>query len=140
MSTHQVLDITSQLTELERIRRFLRRFCEPLLTAGYDDGGLVQLELAVNEAAANVIKHAFHGREDQSIRIEARTEGDRVIVMILHHGDPFTPDDVPPPSFDGSRSNGFGVYLIKSCVDEVRYTEDDQGQNCIYMVKSFAKP
>ena len=136
----QNLEISSQLTELPRVRQFLRDFCNPLLTQGYREDSLLELELAVNEAATNVIKHAYHGREDQNIRIEAESEADSVVIRIVHRGDSFDPDAVPPPSFDGSRSNGFGVYLIKTCVDLVRYTQDEHGQNDIYLMKHFSKP
>lgn len=136
---YQNLEISSQLAELPVVRQFLRDFCNLLLTQGYREENLLELELAVNEAATNIIKHAYHGREDHEIRIGAESEADRVVIRIGYYGDSFNPEAVPPPSFDGSRSNGFGVYLIKTCVDEVRYTQDAQGQNWIYLMKHFSK-
>jgi serine/threonine-protein kinase RsbW len=137
MTAREVLDITSRLEELSRIRDFLHVFCETYTGEGFTEEYMAQLELAVNEAATNVMKHAYHGREGQPIQVEAHADPGRVVIVLLHHGDSFTPESVPPPAFDGSRSNGFGVFLIRNCVDEVRYTTDDQGRNAIYMVKSY---
>src|SRR5262249_60667467 len=47
----------------------------------------------------------------------------------------FDPAMVQPPVFDGSRDGGFGVYIIAHCVDEVRYVRDEQGENCICLMK-----
>jgi anti-sigma regulatory factor (Ser/Thr protein kinase) len=96
---------------------------------------VAELELAVNEAASNVMKHAYHGRTDQRIHLEAEAFPDRVAVQLHHLGDPFDPSVVPPPSFDGSRESGFGVYLITRSVDDVRYYRDERGGNCIALIK-----
>ena len=41
----------------------------------------------------------------------------------------------PPPALDGSRESGFGIYLITKSVDDVRYSRDERGRNCIALVK-----
>jgi anti-sigma regulatory factor (Ser/Thr protein kinase) len=99
------------------------------------DDEVAGLELAVNEAASNIMKHAYHGRRDQRIGLEADAFQDRVAVRLHHLGDPFDPGTAPPPALDGSRESGFGVYLITNSVDEVRYSRDDRGRNCIALVK-----
>jgi anti-sigma regulatory factor (Ser/Thr protein kinase) len=59
------------------------------------------------------------------------------VVIRLHHiGAPCDPASVPPPAFDGSQESGFGLYLIKQSVDDVRYYRDARGRNCIALVKS----
>ncbi len=56
--------------------------------------------------------------------------------MRLHHlGDSFDPAAVRPPVFDGSRESAFGVHLITESVDDVRYSRDERGRNCIDLVK-----
>ncbi|HUZ91789.1 MAG TPA: ATP-binding protein, partial [Methylocella sp.] len=58
------------------------------------------------------------------------------VVFRLHHlGEPFDPAAVSPPAFNGSRENGFGIYMIAHLVDEVRYLRDERGRNCILLVK-----
>jgi sigma-B regulation protein RsbU (phosphoserine phosphatase) len=129
------MEIRSDLRDLSRAREFVRAFCRALPGSPLDEDREAELELAVNEAASNVMKHAYHGRADQRIHLEAEAFGDHVAVRLHHLGDPFDPSAVPPPAFDGTRESGFGVYLITRSVDDVRYYRDERGGNCIALVK-----
>ena len=46
-----------------------------------------------------------------------------------------TKNSVKVPSFDGSEDGGFGVYIIRQSVDDVRYDRDERGRNCITLTK-----
>ena len=127
--------ITSAATELARLRNFVRTFCQELPVRVLDEEGLSQLELAVTEAASNIMRHAYHGRTDQRIQVTADAFAEHVCLRLWHHGTAFDPATVQPPVFDGSRDGGFGVYIIAHCVDEVRYVRDERGENCICLVK-----
>ena len=129
------MEIRSDLRDLSRAREFVRTFCCTLPGSPLDADRVAELELAVNEAASNVMKHAYHGRADKRIHLEAEEFPDHVVVRLHHLGDPFDPSAVPPPSFDGSRESGFGVYLITKSVDDVCYYRDERGGNCIALVK-----
>jgi serine/threonine-protein kinase RsbW len=100
-----------------------------------DRDTIAQLELAVTEAASNVIKHAYNGRDDQWIQLDAEAFAGHVSIRLHHLGDSFDPAEVPPPAFDGSRESGFGIYLITKSVDDVRYFRDERGRNCIALIK-----
>jgi serine/threonine-protein kinase RsbW len=128
------VEIVSDLRELRRAREFVCAFCGSL-PSPLDEDRTAALALAVNEAASNVMKHAYHGRTDQRISLDADAFGDRVVVRLHHLGERFDPSGVRPPAFDGSRESGFGVYLISQSVDEVRYYRDARGRNCIALVK-----
>jgi sigma-B regulation protein RsbU (phosphoserine phosphatase) len=132
---HAELDIHSDLKELSRARAFVREFCRTVPAGLLDDDDAAGLELAVNEAASNIMKHAYHGRADQRIHLEADAAPDRISIRLHHLGDGFDPATVSPPSLDGSRESGFGLYLISRCVDDIRCTCDERGRNCIGLVK-----
>jgi PAS domain S-box-containing protein len=129
------IEISSDLRELSRAREFVRAFCRGLPGSVLDEDRVAELELAVNEATSNIMKHAYHGRTDQRINLEAEAFPDRVTIRLHHLGDSFDPSAVAPPSFDGSRESGFGVYLVTMSVDDVRYYRDERGGNCIALVK-----
>jgi phosphoserine phosphatase RsbU/P len=131
---HAELEVPSDLAQLAPIRALVHRFCQDLRPA-LDEDGIGRLELAVTEATSNIVKHAYHGRTDQRIQIEADAFADRILLRLYHFGDAFDPQGVKPPAFDGSREGGFGVYIIGRSVDEVRYTRDDNGRNCISLVE-----
>jgi phosphoserine phosphatase RsbU/P len=132
----QEIDFHSDLKELRRVREFVRTLCSNVQGGRLDEESAAALELAVNEAASNIMKHAYHGRTDQSIHLEGEAFPDRVAIQLHHFGDAFDPSTAPPPPLDGSRESGFGAYIIASSVDEVRYYRDERGRNCIALVKT----
>jgi PAS domain S-box-containing protein len=129
------LDITSDLNQLVSVRDFVRAFCRAVPGPPIGDESEAALELAADEAASNIIKHAWHGRTGECIRIEAEAFPGRVSVRFIHRGDSFDPASVSPPKLDGSRESGFGTFIIAQSVDSVRYYRDEQGRNCIALTK-----
>lgn len=134
--TRQELDIRSDLKELSRARAFVRSACRNGSGAALDADSIGDLELAVTEACSNIVRHAYRGRADQWIHLAAEGFPGKVSVRIHHLGEPFDPSKVSPPRFDGSRESGFGVYLIRHSVDEVRYYRDERGRNCVALMKN----
>ncbi len=137
--TRAEIEVGSDLRHLRKAREFVRHFCCNLPGAPLDEESTSALELAVNEAASNIMKHAYHGRVDQCIHVEAEAFPTHLLVRLHHFGDPFDPSAVPAPLLDGSRDSGFGAYIISRSVDEVRYYRDDRGRNCVALTK-FRKP
>jgi anti-sigma regulatory factor (Ser/Thr protein kinase) len=125
--------VDSRLESLARVRAFLRDLLADGPGGPVDDDGIDAIELAVDEAVSNVIKHALHGRPDRTIRVELAVFADRVRAQIVHDGQPLDPDLVAPPSFDGTRDNGFGVFLIDQAMDEVRYLRDPDGRSRVVL-------
>jgi anti-sigma regulatory factor (Ser/Thr protein kinase) len=134
--TRTELELRSDLAELHRARAFVRAVCSALPGTPLATDRVAELELAVNEAASNIMKHAYHGRTDQRLHLEAEIFPDQVVIRLHHSGDPCDPSRVPPPALDGSQQSGFGLYLIKQCVDDVRYYGDARGRHWIALVKS----
>jgi sigma-B regulation protein RsbU (phosphoserine phosphatase) len=133
--TSAELEIGSDLKDLRHARAFVRDFCRRVPEGVLDQADVAELELAVNEAASNIMKHAYHGRADQRIHLDADAFAGRVSIRLHHLGDSFDPTAVSPPALDGSRESGFGIYLITKSVDEVRYSRDERGRNCIALIK-----
>jgi PAS domain S-box-containing protein len=131
---HAELQIRSDLKELRRVRQFVRLFCRDLAEP-LDEDSVAKLELAVNEAASNIMRHAYEGRTDELIEIDAAAFPSQVSVRLHHLGDPFDPSTISPPALDGSQESGFGIYLITRSVDEARYYRDERGRNCVALVK-----
>jgi anti-sigma regulatory factor (Ser/Thr protein kinase) len=128
------LEISSDLSELAQARTFVRDVCGRLAEP-VDEETVNQLELAMTEAASNVMRHAYGGRTDRRIQLAAEVYPDRIVLRLHHLGQSFDPAAVRPPNFDGSEEGGFGMYIITQTVDEVRYHRDERGRNCISMIK-----
>ena len=85
------------------------------------------LALAVGEAMANVIRHAYHGDPAHTIELECEGSADRLNFTLLDQGE--APDAVrlqPHPLNDQALS-GRGTHLIRSAMDEVRYERVPRG-------------
>jgi sigma-B regulation protein RsbU (phosphoserine phosphatase) len=128
-------EIESDLLQLRRAREFVRDFCRRLPARPLDED-VCALELAVNEAASNIMKHAYHGRKDQPIHLEGEAFPGRILFRLRHLGDPFDPSKSPPPNLDVSCESGFGLYLMERSTDDVRYYRDESGRNCVELVKT----
>lgn len=126
------------LRQLASMRAFLREVCQecwPGGQGGHADEDLVhRLELALTEAASNIVLHGFQDQQYKSINLTIDVNDDRVAVTLRHTGKPFDAQTAPAPVFDGSQESGFGLYLIGQCVDEVQYHQDEQGRCVMRLV------
>lgn len=121
--------------ELDRLPAFLdyvRRMAE---VAGLSDVQGSRLELAVEEALANVCGYAYAGRAQVGVvlcRIEVRPDG--LTVSIVDEGSPFDPlarsDPDTALDLDRREPGGLGILLIKSLVSDVAYRRED-GRNVL---------
>jgi len=134
------IDTMSALADLVSIRSFVRGFCRDALPTPMEEVRIAELELAVNEAASNIMRHAYDGHQNRPIRVEAEAHPDRIVVRLYDSGRSFDPDAAVPPSFDGTREGGFGVYMIAQSVDQVNHSRDSHGWNELTLVKYLHSP
>lgn len=127
----------SDVRQVAAMRSFVRELCRREWGAEMDLEAVSQLELAVQEAAANIIEHAYQGRGDEPLQVVVEVEGPTVTVTLYDHGLSFSPDAIEKPCFDGTRTGGFGLYMIRECVDEVRYSREADGRNVVRLVKKI---
>jgi serine/threonine-protein kinase RsbW len=76
------LSLPARSENLSTIRRALSEFAVSL---GVDEETITDLRLAVNEACSNVVRHAY-GREDGSMKVEARPLGGYLVVVVEDDG------------------------------------------------------
>lgn len=131
-----MLITTSALDELPGIRAFVTEFCARRSLPPLSGERTAALELAVNEAAVNIMKHAYGGSPGGRISLEASDNGDHVTIRLCHRGGySFRRSDVAAPHFDGTADGGFGIFIIEQSVDEARYDTDGQGGHEIVLKK-----
>ena len=130
---------TSELSRLPELRGFFNNICRAAWGVEPDDEALCQIELALQEAATNIIRHAYRGERGQPIDMTVSIDETTVEITLRHNGDDFDPATVQPPSFDGSRFGGFGIYMIQQLVDEVVYDRDAVGRAGVRLVKRRKK-
>jgi len=106
-----------------------------LRTAEYGDDDVWALELALTEALANVIRHAYRGDPAQRIDLELHVSPKSTTVTITDSGAPFDPHDYEPASLDTPRSGGYGVHLMREVMDEVAASATPEGGTQLRLTK-----
>jgi anti-sigma regulatory factor (Ser/Thr protein kinase) len=124
-------EFDGELRQLASMRAFLREVCQE---CRQDEDVMHRLELALSEAASNIILHGYEGQQHKSIALTIEADVGQVSLTLRHSGKPFDPETAAEPVFDGSKESGFGLYLIRQCVDDIQYRQDDQGRCVMHMV------
>ncbi len=127
------LNIPSRTDNLEIIRDFIIGIARKF---GFTDDGIGEIELAVDEACANVIKHAYHYDENKKIDITVETNSSKLTITISDQGEGFDPAKLESPEqrLQKHARGGLGIALIKKVMDEVSF-DLNPGNNHVRMVK-----
>jgi serine/threonine-protein kinase RsbW len=130
------LHVPSSTENLSMIRDFVGSIGE---RAGFSKGELVKLELAVDEACANVIEHAYGSDTTREVTVKATIDPDAVQIRIIDTGRGFDPTTVADADLDSlirqKKSGGLGMRLIRSIMDEVHYEIGPGQKNELAMTK-----
>ncbi len=122
------LTVTSDLENLARIAEFVTGAARHL---GLDEQQAFQVQMAVDEACANIVEHAYGPGVPGEIRIHCAIEGDDFVVTILDHGCPFDPDQVQQPDLtcplEERQIGGLGLYFMRKLMDRVVFHCDPAG-------------
>ena len=132
------LNIPSRTDNLEIIRDFIIGIAKKF---GFDDDGINEIELAVDEACANVIKHAYNYDENKKIDITVETNSSKLTITISDQGRGFDPGRLESPEqrLQKHARGGLGIALIKKVMDEVSF-DLHPGSNHVKMVKYIPHP
>jgi len=134
------LDVPSTTQNLALIREFVTRVAAQ---AGLNEMEAGQLELAVDEACANVIEHAYGDDTSKQVMVRAIFDEDTLRIHVIDTGKGFDPTQVPEQELKDliakRRTGGLGMRLIKTLMDEVHYDIEPGKRNELRMVKKLRK-
>ena len=129
------LSLPANLAHLTTIREFVVQSGREL---DLEDEALFELQLAVDEACTNVIKHAYGGRGGM-IEVTVEPDEDGVRVVIRDWGKPFELQKIPVPDvtlpLEQRELGGLGLFLMHRLVDDIRFEFDTEKGNTLTMVK-----
>jgi anti-sigma regulatory factor (Ser/Thr protein kinase) len=103
--------------------------------AGFDSEGTQEILLAVTEAVANVIRHAYSNQIDKRIDFELAVDEQRFQLDIIDYGSFVDPSQIASRPLDEVRPGGLGVHLIKKTMDRVDYQKNKHGGTTLRLVK-----
>ena len=90
--------------------------------------------LAVDEALANIIRHAYKNRDDQRIEFNCDVNAEQMEFTLLDRGEPPDPARICGQPLDEFSLSGRGTHLIKAIMDEVSYKQVSGG-NQLKLIK-----
>src|SRR5262245_55456917 len=132
----ETLTLPATLDALAQITAFITAAAE---RSGLDERATWQLQLAVDEAATNIIQHAYDEQSPGEVSLSWEVQGSRFIVTLHDRGRSFDPQEVPAPDLhsplEERQAGGLGIYLMTRLMDEVRFDFDPQAGNLRTMVK-----
>ncbi len=134
-STSKVV-FPGQFESLARVSQFVTRAAE---TAGLDECAIYAVQMAVDEAFANIIEHAYGGEGRGDIECTCAIDSTGLTITLRDHGRPFDPDSVPEPdthaSLEERKAGSLGLYFMRKLMDEIRFEHVPDSGNVLTMVK-----
>ena len=134
------LHVPSSTENLALIREFVSTIG---MQAGMDESEINKLTLAVDEACANVIEHAYGNDTTKEVIVRATFDDEVMRIDVEDTGRGFDPSTVPPAELERlvaqRKSGGLGMRLMKSLMDEVRYEIEPGKKNELHMMKRIKK-
>lgn len=128
------LRIPAVLDKLTDLHRWSEEFLQAPET-GMDSDTADLVHLALVEAVTNSIRHSCQENPDRTVQIYAVSCSDGWIFEIEDDGVEWEGGAEPEPAFDGSRSGGFGLFILDQVMDQRAVTRLAQGYNRLILKK-----
>jgi serine/threonine-protein kinase RsbW len=96
-------------------------------SAGLTEQAVAEVGLCVNEALANVIRHAYGGAKDRPIVIRAHCQDRALVVTIRDWGNGVNPATLPDKPFDPLEPGGLGLVCLRRMMSQVTYVPQGDG-------------
>ena len=131
------LVLQNDIRQISRLPGFIGKVTEGMgLTPECTDN----LNLAVEEAATNVILYAYPEGTGGTLDIDAQVDGKRLTFILSDSGKEFDPtarEEVNiSAGIDDRPVGGLGIHLVKTLMDSVRYERKD-GRNILTLTKNI---
>jgi serine phosphatase RsbU (regulator of sigma subunit)/anti-sigma regulatory factor (Ser/Thr protein kinase) len=120
------LKISSAKKHVKEVRKKLDEICTKM---GFSDADIFDIKLAINEAHANVIEHAYFGSEEGDILFKFEVFKDKLKVSIKDYGQGVGQKTIKGKEEDlkDLEGSGLGVHLINTIMDVVKFERHTSG-------------
>jgi anti-sigma regulatory factor (Ser/Thr protein kinase) len=103
--------------------------------AGFPESEADWLTMAIDEAATNVMRHAYRNSCQGKLALEIQTFPDRMEFIMEDSAPKVVPDLIQPRPLDEIRPGGLGIFFIRSFMDSCCFDEQFPAGNRLIMVK-----
>jgi len=120
----------------ENLRLVRRKVSEVVKQLGFNDEQRQRIVLAIDEAVANVIRHAYQGCYDGRVELSVWLDHDAVRFELRDYAQPVDPAKIKPRDLSECRPGGLGINLIDSVMDRWVFQRPEDGTgNLLTMIK-----
>lgn len=116
--TKKHIEFSSHTGNLALMRNCVRRFLESF---PFSERQRTLMVLGVDEACTNIIRHAYHLRDDQLISLSLESKSDCVCLRLRDYGKKAKPGTMDGRPADLIKPGGLGLHLIRNAFDQVDY-------------------
>src|ERR1041384_4209763 len=132
----KTVQFAAKFEYLDEIREFVGDIARK---GGFSDKDVYNIQLATDEAASNIIEHAYEKTSNGVLELSCGMNGDVITIILIDHGESFDPSQIPLPDLKADLSNrkigGLGIFLMRKLMDEVRYEPKSDKSNVLTMTK-----
>ena len=128
--------IGASTENLSEVRKFVTNYAQK---HGFSKDQIADIRLAVDEAATNIIKHAYKSDDSQTLTIKLEFDDEKLCVTLTDQGISFDVKKYKSPDIKQQiakkKRGGMGIHLMKNLMDEVSYKVKNQ-ENVLRMSKN----
>ncbi len=129
------LRVPGKVEYLGELRDFVTRVGKKY---GFSERIVNAFKLSIDEAATNIIKHAYRDWEgDITLRVMAKRNS--LTMVLIDQGKYFDPRQVNSPDLQRyveiGKRGGLGIFIMRRLLDEIDYRKSEEG-NELWMVKN----
>ncbi len=129
--------IDSRIEEIARAREWLTGLAS---AGGFSDKEVRGFGLVVSEACANIVKHAYRGQSGNPIELRLAVDETSLVLKIQDEGERFDLESYSPPDLGEPHEGGYGVFIMRSVMDEVHYDTSGERGTTLTLVKRRSVP
>lgn len=126
--------IQAELSEISQLRSRLSGFLEAT-SIDLDARACMEVTLALDEAATNIVLHAYGGKGG-AIDVEYENAGSELVIRLWDSGVQREAEDcvgLPPGSVG---VGGMGTNIMRAIMSSVSYEQSEDGRNLLIMRRS----
>jgi len=132
----QSVQFSAKFEYLDEIREFVGDIAR---AGGFGDKDVYNIQLAADEAASNIIEHAYEGVSNGVLELSCEVRAEILTIIMVDHGESFDPSVIPLPDLKADLSDrkigGLGIFLMRKLMDEVHYETKSNRSNVLTMTK-----
>ena len=132
----KTVQFAAKFEYLDEIREFVGGIAR---AGGFSDKDVYNIQLATDEAASNIIEHAYEKVSDGVLELSCGMQDNAIKIILIDRGESFDPSEIPLPDLKADLSErkigGLGIFLMRKLMDEVHYEPKPDKSNVLTMIK-----